>query len=327
MRKTTAIAPANIAFIKYWGRKDEKLRLPANNSLAMNLSNVFTITTVEFLENLKQDQIKMVGEKLNDKSKERIVDHLERIRNLANIKVHARVVTKNNFPKGTGIASSASGFAALTLAATTAAGLKLSQKQLSILARQGSGSACRSIPDGFTEWRAGNSSETSYAYSLYPPNWWDITDIIAIIGETPKKVSSSEGHVLSESSLFYKPRIEGMRAKIRVIKEALKQRNFKKFGEIIEEEAVNMHAVMMTSKPALFYWLPKTMEIILAVQDWRDTGLPVYFTIDAGPNVHLICQGKDENRVSKKLKSLGIKKIIINKPTNGARIISKHLYD
>ena len=118
-----------------------------------------------------------------------------------------------------------------------------------------------------------------------------------------------------------------MRAKIRVIKEALKQRNFKKFGEIIEEEAINMHAVMMTSKPALFYWLPKTMEIILAVQDWRDEGLPVYFTIDAGPNVHLICQGKDENRVSKKLKSLGIKKIIINKPTNGARIISKHLHD
>ena len=133
MRKVTAIAPANIAFIKYWGRKDEKLRLPANNSLAMNLSNVFTITTVEFLENLKQDQIKMAGEKLDDKSKKRIVDHLERIRNLANIKVHARVVTKNNFPKGTGIASSASGFAALTLAATTAADLKLSQKQLSIL--------------------------------------------------------------------------------------------------------------------------------------------------------------------------------------------------
>ena len=133
MRKVTAIAPANIAFIKYWGRKDEKLRLPANNSLAMNLSNVFTITTVEFLENLKQDQIKMAGEKLDDKSKKRIVDHLERIRNLANIKVHARVVTKNNFPKGTGIASSASGFAALTLAATTAADLKLAKNNFQFL--------------------------------------------------------------------------------------------------------------------------------------------------------------------------------------------------
>lgn len=325
--KRTACAPANIAFIKYWGRKDEKLRLPVNNSIAMNLSDVFTVTTVEFLDTLKKNEIEMVGERLDEKGRKRIVAHLNLIRALAKIGTFAKVKTKNNFPKGTGIASSASGFAALTLATTRALGIKLSKKNLSILARQGSGSACRSLPDGFVEWKAGSSSETSYASCLYPQTWWDLRDIIAIVGEASKKISSSEGHVLTESSPFYKPRIEGMERKIKTIKKALKEKDFKKFGEILEEEAVNMHAVMMTSKPPLFYFLPETMEIILAVQDWRDKGLPVYLTIDAGPNVHLICQGKDEEKVVKNLRKIkGVKRIIVNKPAKGAHLTGNHLF-
>jgi len=324
--KVTAKAPANIAFIKYWGRRDEKLRLPVNDSISMNLSGIYTLTTVEFLPNLKSDEIEVVGEEISNEGKERIITHLERIRRLAKIKTFAKVKTKNNFPKGTGLASSASGFAALTLAGAVAARLNLSLKQLSILARQGSGSACRSIPDGFVEWKAGDSSETSYAYSLYPPEWWDIRDVVAIVGEASKKVSSSEGHVLAESSPFYRSRILGMKKKIRELKRALKRKDFEKFGEIVEEEAINMHAVMMTSKPPLFYWLPKTMEIILKVGDWREAGIPVYFTIDAGSNVHLICLKKDVKEVVKRLKKLKIKKIIVNKPAKGARIVSKHLF-
>jgi len=326
MRKVTAIAPANIAFIKYWGRKDEKLRLPANNSLAMNLSNVFTITTVEFLENLKQDQIKMAGEKLDDKSKKRIVDHLERIRNLANIKVHARVVTKNNFPKGTGIASSASGFAALTLAASKSAGLNLSEKELSIIARQGSGSACRSIPDGFTEWIAGNSSETSFAHSIFPANWWKICDITVLISKTSKKVSSSEGHDLAESSPFYPVRIADMENKVSEIKIAIKGKNFEKFGEILEEEAINMHAVMMTSRPAILYWLPKTLELILLIREWRSNNLPIFFTIDAGPSVHLICEKENEMKVTQMLSKSGFKDFIVNNPSSGAKLVDDNLF-
>lgn len=325
--KATAKAPANIAFIKYWGRKDEVLRLPANNSISMNLSGVFSITTVEFLKGLGADKIEILEESLDGRGKERISCHLDRIRLLAGIKTFAKVVTKNNFPKGTGIASSASGFAALTVAAASAAGLKLSQKQLSILARQGSGSACRSIPDGFVEWKAGNSSKSSYAYSLFPPDWWEIKDVIAIVGETTKKVSSSEGHVLTESSPFYKARLLGMKEKIRKIKRALEKKDFQKFGEIVEQEAINMHAVMMTSTPPLLYWLPKTLEIIMSVQDWRDNGLSIYFTIDAGPNIHLICQEEDEQKVIKHLEDIkGLKEIISNKPTKGAHLMSKHLF-
>src|SRR3989344_8520297 len=149
--KAKAVAPSNIAFVKYWGRKDETLRLPENGSISMNLSGLQTTTIVEFSDKLEEDEIIINGVK-EDLENNRAVKHLDRVRGLANIKTKAKVVTENNFPTGTGLSSSASGFAALTLAAAVAAGLKLSEKELSILARQGSGSACRSIPDGFVEW-------------------------------------------------------------------------------------------------------------------------------------------------------------------------------
>jgi diphosphomevalonate decarboxylase len=150
---------------------------------------------------------------------------------------------------------------------------------------------------------------------------------VVVVGETTKKVSSSEGHVLTESSPFYKARLLRMEEKIEKIKKALKDRNFQQFGEILEGEAINMHVVMMTSYPPLFYWRPKTMEIILAVQDWREEGISVYLTIDAGPNVHLICQAADEKKVLKKLGVVrGIKKIIVNWPAEGTRLINNHLF-
>ncbi len=324
--KITTKAPANIAFIKYWGKKDKILRLPANNSISMSLSNIFTITTVEFSKGLTNDKIEINGGQLNSEEEERIVKHLDKIRFLAKIKDFARVVTKNNFPKGTGIASSASGFAALTLAASKSAGLNLSEKELSIIARQGSGSACRSIPDGFTEWIAGNSSETSFAHSIFPANWWKICDITVLISKTSKKVSSSEGHDLAESSPFYPVRIADMENKVSEIKKALKEKNFEKFGEILEEEAINMHAVMMTSRPAILYWLPKTLELILLIREWRSNNLPIFFTIDAGPSVHLICEKENEMKVTQMLSKSGFKDFIVNNPSSGAKLVDDNLF-
>jgi len=325
MKKATAISPANIAFIKYWGKKDKKLRLPMNSSVSMNLSNIFTKTTVEFLPNLTRDEIIFLGEEVMEKEKERVVKHLERIRKRARIKTKARVVTKNNFPKATGLASSAAGFAALTLAGTVAAGLKLSKKELSVLARLGSGSACRSIPDGFVEWKKGTSSATSCAYTLFPPDYWDIRDIVVIVGRKKKKVSSSEGHKLAPTSPFFKTRISSMEPKVKTIRRLIKKRRFTDFGELIERETINMHTIMMTSKPPIFYWSSKTLEIMKAIWEWRQKGMEVYFTIDAGPNLHLICQRKDEKRIMLRLKKItGIRKIVSNKPSNGAHLVDIH---
>lgn len=320
--KATAKAPANIALIKFWGKKDEKLRLPMNNSISINLSEAYTTTSVEFDQSFLRDEVTLDGLRIKGEEEERVVKHLDRVRQMADMAIKAKVVTRNNFPKGTGIASSASGFAALSMAAATAAGLKLTQRQLSILARLGSGSACRSIPSGWVEWKEGNKSNESYAHSLHDPKYWDVRDVIVVVNKMGKKVSSTEGHSLVESSPFYKSRIAGMKDKVREIKVAIDKKDFTKMGEIMEAEAVNMHAVMMTSKPALFYWSPATLELILSVMEFRKNGLEAYYTIDAGPNVHIMCLKKDVARLTKHLTKLnGVEKVIINEVANGTHLI------
>lgn len=324
--KATAIAPANIAFIKYWGRKDEVLRLPTNGSISMNLSNLLTATTVEFSPDYKVDSV-IINGKQEDLAESKVVKHLDRIRKFANIIDKAKVVSENNFPMSTGLSSSASGFAALTIAGAKAAGLTLSEKELSILARQGSGSACRSIPDGFVEWLDGDTSETSYAVSLFPPEYWDIVDIVAIVSIGKKEVSTTEGQKLFSTSPFYSPRLGHIKEKIERIKTFIKEKNFLAFGELIEAEALELHAIMLTSLPSLIYLLPETLRLMRLVKVWRSHGLPVYFTISTGQNIHLMCEKKDTEQVVAKLKAVeDVKQIIVNTPAKGARLISEHLF-
>ncbi len=324
--KATAVAPSNIAFIKYWGQKDEELRLPENGSISMNLSNLLTTTTVEFSSKFKNDEVLIDGKK-DDKEARRVIKHLNRIRKLAKINTEAKVVSKNNFPASTGLSSSASGFAALTIAATKAAGLNPDQKELSILARQGSGSACRSIPDGFVEWLEGDSSETSYALSIFPPDHWDIADVVVIVSKDKKDVPTTKGHKLVASSPFFAERLKKIKEKIEKIKVLIKQKKFEEFGELIETEALELHAIMLTSKPSLLYWLPSTVQIMRQVRILRNEGLPVYFTVNTGQDIHLIVEGKNVNSLLTKLKpEKYIKKIIINKPGKGISLSNKHLF-
>lgn len=327
--KATAIAPSNIAFIKYWGRKDETLRLPENGSISINLNNLLTTTTVEFDEKYKEDEIVINGQKEEDEGS-RAIRHLGRIRKIAknpSASLRARVVTKNNFPTGTGLSSSASGFAALTVAASAAAGLKLSEKELSILARQGSGSACRSIPDGFVEWLDGDTSETSYGVSIYPHDYWDIADIVVVVSKNKKEVSTTEGQKLAASSPFFPVRLTKIKEKISLIKKYLKEKDFRKFGELVEAEALELHSIMLTSTPSLIYLLPGSLRIMHLVKKWRQEGLPVYFTVNTGQNIHLVCQKKDAQEVSKRALAVSeVQKTIINYPSQGARLIDDCLF-
>ena len=324
--KATAIAPSNIAFTKYWGKKDDKLKLPANGSISMNLSDLYTTTTVEFNAKLRNDEVRINGENKKHETA-KVIEHLNRVRALAKIRTKAKVLTINNFPTGTGLSSSASGSAALTLAASSAAGLHPTEKQLSILARVGSGSACRSIPDGFVEWLDGKTNETSYAVSLHPASYWDIWDVVVIVSSEAKKVSSTRGQEFAASSPFYQTRLNGMKEKNKHLKKALRKKDFPTFGELIEEDALNMHAVMLTSRPTLLYWTTGTLKIMKLVQEWRREGLAVYFTINTGQDIHLIVQAKDEESLKKKLEKIGeVKKIIVNKPVQGARLITEHLF-
>ncbi len=329
--KATAIAPSNIAFTKYWGKKDEELRLPENGSISMTLSDLLTTTTVEFSDKYHKDQIIINGGGIEEGEAERIIKHLDRVRKLASHigsgNVKAKVVSKNNFPAGTGLASSASGFAALSLAATSAAGLDLSEKELSILARQGSGSACRSIPGGFVEWLNGDTSETSYARQIFPPDCWNIADVVAIFSEKKKDVSSSDGQKMARSSPFMEVRLSKMKQKNNSLKKIIAQKDFQKLGELLESEALEFHAITLTQTPALIYWTPGTLTTMKLTRVWRNQGLSVYFTVDTGQNIHLFVEGKNIKKLVSELKKLeGIKNIIINKPGEGTKLSENHLF-
>ena len=325
--KATAIAPSNIAFTKYWGRKDNILRLPANGSISMTLSDLLTTTTVEFSPKFKKDQVIINDGDIEAGEAQRVTGHLDRVRSLAGIDLRAKVVSKNNFPAGTGLASSASGFAALTLAAIAATGVKLSEKELSILARQDSGSACRSISGGFVEWLDGNKSETSYSVQIFPPDHWDIADVAVIFTEQKKDVSSSTGHEAANTSPFMKTRVNHMKEKNIKLKQFIKNRYFDNFGQLLEAEALEFHAITLTQTPYLIYWTTGTLNTMKLTRIWRKEGLPVYFTVDTGQNIHLFVEGKNIKKLVSKVKKLeGVKNIIVNTPGEGTRLSKNHLF-
>lgn len=325
--KATALAPANIAFIKYWGKSDDELRLPMNPSISMNLDSAYTRTTVEFSTTRDEDEVTLLDGTFSEQEVSRVTQGLDRIRQKAGRTEKARVVTKNTFPKGAGSAASASGFAALTIAGFAALEFPVDEKELTIFARLGSGSACRSIPDGFVEWKEGNTSDESYAVSLYPSSYWDLRDILVIVDSRMKKVSTTEGMETVRTSPFLTERLSAIADRMIRCKEALREKNFTKLGEVVEEDCLDMHHVMQTQIPPLRYWNDATRRIMEATKNWRAQGIPVYFTIDAGPNVHLFCEAKYEKEVLDALVSIkGIESIIVNKPSRGAHLIADHLF-
>ena len=321
LKTATAIANPNIAFIKYWGDKDPMLRIPANGSLSMNLSNLQSRTTVSYDSTLERDELILDRKVPDDLAVERVTSFLDHVRLLAGISYYARVESENNFPTGSGIASSASAFAALSLAASKAAGLQLDERSLSRLARRGSGSACRSVPAGFVEWQSGEDDDSSYAFSIAPPDHWQLYDCIAIVSQEHKKTGSREGHALAETSLLQNARVGDATRRLDLCRQAILNRDFQAFTEIVELDSNLMHAVMMTSQPRLFYWQPATLAVMRAVVDWRRSGIPVCFTIDAGPNVHVITLADHSSRVLADLVQIpGVSKVLVSRPGKAVRL-------
>lgn len=301
----TARAHSNIAFVKYWGNRDRRLRLPANASISMNLADLHTTTTVEWNSELRADTLTINGAIANEAARTRVEKHLDALRARLDSDRFARVDSRNNFPMGTGIASSASAFAALTTAACAALNAAISERELSVLSRLGSGSAARSIPTGFVEWYAGDSHETSYAESFAPADHWKLVDLIAIVSREHKRIGSSAGHETAASSIFQPVRVATAAERIASVKSAILRRDFESFADVVEEDSNLMHAVMMTSKPALFYWAPLSLAIMEAVRRWRqDENLMACYTLDAGPNAHCICVEGDADAVAARLREL-----------------------
>ena len=328
--KATAIANSNIALSKYWGKRNSQLILPYNGSISMTCDGMHTKTTVEFSEKYSSNTIIINDEELKKDEKD-ILGHVERIRRMACIKEHARIVSESNFPVAAGLASSASGFAALTLAATGAAGLSLSEKELTILSRQGSGSASRSVCEGFVEWHKGQKEDgtDSYAESIAGKGHWPEFRMLAtIVQESKKKVSSRAGMKQTvDTSPLYKGWLDSVDADLQAIREGILKKDFTKVGSTAEHNALKMHATMMTTKPSIIYWIPATLEIMQSVMVWREDGLESYFTMDAGPNVKVMCLEKDEKELTKRLLGLeGVIKVMPCRPGDKAVLSEKHLF-
>jgi len=326
MSKASAVANPNIAFIKHWGKIDEKLNLSANRSVSMNLAALTTVTTVEFRPGLRVDTVTIDDRPAVGQAHDRVSQHLDRARSLAGIGTRACVASRNDFPAGTGLASSSSAFAALSLAATRAAGLELDERDLSRLARLGSGSACRSVPAGFCLWE-GDSDETSFARQVARPGHWDLVDVIAIVAYRHKTVGSLVGHALAPTSPLHQARLAAVPGWLRVVLEGIRERDLSAMGPSIEADALAMHGVMMTSVPSLLYWTGGTVEVLQAVRSWRRGGLEVYFTLDAGPNVHCLCEGTDAPQVERRLRNLkGVESVLVSGAGEGVQPVAYHLF-
>jgi diphosphomevalonate decarboxylase len=289
MTTVTALANPNIAFIKYWGNRDEALNLPASGSISMNLGGLVTRTQVSFDSGLPADILQINEQPAAPEVLQRLSDFLDHVRRLAALDFFAQVSSENNFPMGAGIASSASAFAALALAASHAAGLDLDEAGLSRLARLGSGSACRSVPGGFVEWFPGTNDEDSYAASIAPADHWPLVDLIAIVNREHKAVGSSQGHALAGTSPLQQARVQTAPQRLDRCRRAILQQDFEALAILAELDSNLMHAVMQTSTPPLFYWEPATLALMEEIPVWRGQGLAVFYTVDAGPNLHAIC--------------------------------------
>ena len=321
MNTATAFAHPNIAFIKYWGNRDERLRLPVNGSISMNLSGLETRTTVTFDPSLPHDNLLLNGRRSTGPALNRVCAMLDRVRAMAGITPHAAVQSENNFPMGAGIASSASAFAALAAAAAAAAGLNLPESDLSRLARSGSGSASRSVPAGFVEWQAGNGDADSFAFSIASPDHWDLVDCIAVVSQAHKRTGSTEGHELASTSPVQAARVVDAPRRLKICREAILNRDFHAFASIVEQDSNLMHGVMMTSAPPLLYWEPGTLSVMHQVASWREKGLPVCYTIDAGPNVHVLCLSSVLESVQQGLRQLtGVRDVLVARPGGGVRV-------
>lgn len=307
MSKATVTAPSNIAFIKYWGARDLDRVLPTNPSISMTLSHCVSHTTVELSGVGGPDEIFLVDDDgrrtpAPPSFSGRIEAHLDRLRQWAERNEGLRIATRNSFPAAAGIASSASGFAALTLAVVRAFGETPSPEELSDLARRsGSGSASRSVMGGYVEWPVEGST---HAGPLAPADHWDLRDVIALIETDPKDVSSLDGHRRAPTSPYFERRLTLLPARLERVREAIRDRDFETLGETIEEEAIDLHLIAMSSKPPIFYWAPGTLTVLEAVRRLRAEGVPAASTMDAGANVHVICPPESEEAVVERLRAI-----------------------
>lgn len=327
MSKRVGIARAhtNIALIKYWGKRDRDLFLPMNSSLSLTLDAFYTDTRVIFDDSLSADVFYLNKEKQSSKELEKISQFLDLFREYTGEKGFVCVESLNFVPTAAGLASSASAFAALALATATALGLEMSREELSTFARRGSGSSTRSLFGGFVEWDMGTGSADSMAHPVDDAAW-NIGMIILAVDTGKKKIASRVGmeHAV-QTSPFYPMWVETAAQDLQEMKAAIIQQDFERLGQITEHNGMKMHATTLSANPPFTYWTAATMKAQAAVRQVREEfGVPAYMTMDAGPNVKVLCRASDMGRLVKGLKEyLPAEQVLTSLSGPGAYILSE----
>lgn len=298
-----ARAHTNIALIKYWGKADEDLILPMNNSLSVSLERFYTETKVTFSESYTEDILVLNGETVNAAESKKITRFMDMLRAKTNTTLYSYIESENFVPTAAGLASSASAYAALASACNEALQLGWSDKELSRLARRGSGSASRSIFGGFVEWEKGYDDTTSYSFPIDADRWEDdLAMIFVVINNKSKKVSSRAGMSLTrDTSRFYQYWLDHVDEDIAAVKEAISRKDFKGLGEVIEANGLRMHATNLGAQPPFTYLVPESYQAMEVVHQCRELGYPCYFTMDAGPNVKILVEKHNQAHVIEQL--------------------------
>jgi diphosphomevalonate decarboxylase len=311
--KATAVAHPNIALVKYWGKRDDALVLPEAGSLSVALDRLLTTTTVEL--GVPEDSLRIDGRHASAAEFRRARTVLD----AGGIRQRARIDSRNDFPTAAGLASSASAFAALAVAACAAAGQKRTIRELSALARLGSGSASRSVPGGWAVW------EDEAAEQVAAPDHLAVRFVVAVCGETRKAVSSRDGMRSSrETSPFHRAWIEQCKRDLPEALRLLRVRDLPALGALAERNALRMHADILAADPPLLYWEPATVACLQTVQRLREAGRGAWATIDAGPHVVAMCAPEDAPAVEAALRSTpGVRDALACAPAQGARLVEQ----
>ena len=313
MFKGKARAYTNIALIKYWGKKNEALILPMNNSLSLTLDAFYTETEVIFSDSYIADEFYLDDTLQDEKATKKVSQFLDLFRKEAGISLKASVISQNFVPTAAGLASSASGLAALAGACNTALQLGLADLSLSRLARRGSGSACRSIFGGFVEWDKGHDDLSSYAKPVPSDSFEDdLAMVFILINDQKKEVSSRNGMRRTvETSSFYQGWLDSVEGDLYQLKQAIKTKDFQLLGETMERNGLKMHGTTLAAQPPFTYWSPDSLKAMDAVRQLRKQGIPCYFTMDAGPNVKVLVENSHLSEVQETFTKLFSKEQVI----------------
>lgn len=318
--KCSAVAHPIQGLIKYHGLRDENLRIPFHDSISVATSPTASHTTIEFGD-FERDSAEVDGRQLSGRELERVLAVVDEVRRRSGIDKRFKMVSRNNFPSNVGLGASASGFAALAVAACGAAGLRLPLETISAIARRGAGSAARSVTGAFSRWRAGFDDEESYAYQIASEDF-QMGIVVALI---PAHKSTEDAHRAVLSSPFFHSRLAFVHGALAEMESAIRKRDIDRIGRLAERDSLILHGITMTSVDEMLLWRPETVSVILEVRRMRAEGLPAYFSIDTGATVYVNTRPEYVDEVESRIRKLGIETLRCG-VGGSARIVDEHLF-